>query len=230
MNALLRLYPRAWRQRYLAEVSAVLEERPPSLGDRLDLLRGAADAWLHPQVVVENGAASDTGEPIVRPIWIAALTVLGGALWAAGGVIQHVGAYDPITGYKESAGVTVVIAGMLVASLAAGIRAWAGRPTSSGLRRSAAFMLVLTLLMALPWPILVVGFYGHIGGTIAFGALLSAAGLRSGQLLVMAAIVAMFFNTESSLALATVPIGVAWIVVGVQGALRRPVTTRPALP
>jgi hypothetical protein len=229
MNALLRLYPRAWRERYLAEVTALLEERPPSLGDRLDLLRGAADAWLHPQVA-GNSAPSPEREPIMRPIGIAVLTIVGGVLWAAGGIVQHSGSYDPITGSKESAGVMVVIAAMLVTSLAAVVRAWGGPPTSTGLRRSAVFMLVLSLLMVLPWPILVVGFYGHVGGTMAFGALLSAAGLRSGAFLVIAAIVALFFNTESSLALATVPIGVAWIVVGVQGAFRRPVTPHPALP
>ena len=228
MNALLRLYPRAWRERYLAEVAALLDERPPSLRDRLDLLRGAADAWLHPQVA-GHSAPNLESEPIMRPIGIALLTILGGVLWAAGGVIQHVGSYDAITGYKESAGLMVVTAAMLVASLAAVGRAWGGGPTSTGLRRSAVLMLVLTLLMPLPWPIFVVGFYGHLGGTMAFGALLSAAGLRSGALLVIAAIVALFFNTESSLALATVPIGVAWIVVAVQGAFRRPATPEPAL-
>ena len=44
MNGLLRLYPAAWRDRYLDEVSDLLAERPPSFRDRLDLIVGAADA------------------------------------------------------------------------------------------------------------------------------------------------------------------------------------------
>ncbi len=42
---LLRLYPRAWRERYEAEMLALLEEHDVTLATRLDLLRGAFDAW-----------------------------------------------------------------------------------------------------------------------------------------------------------------------------------------
>jgi hypothetical protein len=45
---LVRLYPGAWRRRYGAEMEALLEERRPTVRERLDLLRGALDAWLHP--------------------------------------------------------------------------------------------------------------------------------------------------------------------------------------
>jgi hypothetical protein len=46
---LLRLYPAAWRRRYEAEVAAVLAERPLRPADRVDLVRGALDAHLHPE-------------------------------------------------------------------------------------------------------------------------------------------------------------------------------------
>lgn len=49
MALLVRLYPRQWRDRYEAEVLELLVERPASLADRLDLVRGAIDAHLHPQ-------------------------------------------------------------------------------------------------------------------------------------------------------------------------------------
>jgi hypothetical protein len=42
---LLRLYPRAWRERYGVEMLAVLEQHDVTLATRLDLLRGAWDAW-----------------------------------------------------------------------------------------------------------------------------------------------------------------------------------------
>jgi hypothetical protein len=46
--ALLRLYPRAWRDRYESEMLAVIEARRLDWRTRLDLLRGALDAHLHP--------------------------------------------------------------------------------------------------------------------------------------------------------------------------------------
>jgi hypothetical protein len=46
---LLRLYPRAWRERYGEELSAQLEaQHPLRIGVVADLLRGALDAHLHP--------------------------------------------------------------------------------------------------------------------------------------------------------------------------------------
>lgn len=44
----MALYPRAWRARYGDELEALLEVARPGLRDRLDLLRGALDAHLHP--------------------------------------------------------------------------------------------------------------------------------------------------------------------------------------
>ena len=47
---LIRLYPRAWRDRYYEEFMALLVERPASVGDLFDVASGALDAWLRPQV------------------------------------------------------------------------------------------------------------------------------------------------------------------------------------
>jgi hypothetical protein len=66
VSALLRLYPRSWRARYGEEMTALLDERPVRRRDRLDLARGALDAWLHPPI------------PSLVPI-VAVLT--GGGLW-----------------------------------------------------------------------------------------------------------------------------------------------------
>ena len=54
---LLRLYPETWRARYGAELTDLLLARPPSPRDRLDILRGAVDARLNPQL---------TEEPVLR--------------------------------------------------------------------------------------------------------------------------------------------------------------------
>jgi hypothetical protein len=48
-HVLLRLYPRAWHERYGEELSAQLEaQRPLRIGVVADLVRGALDAHLHP--------------------------------------------------------------------------------------------------------------------------------------------------------------------------------------
>lgn len=82
---LLRFYPAAWRERYGDEFAELLLARPPSLRDRFDILRGAVDARLRPQVGVASPA--DTITPRDRSA--AALIVVAGLLlttWAALGV------------------------------------------------------------------------------------------------------------------------------------------------
>jgi len=44
----VRLYPRAWRERYGDELEAVLETDGLGVRSRVDLIRGAVDAHLHP--------------------------------------------------------------------------------------------------------------------------------------------------------------------------------------
>jgi hypothetical protein len=56
---LLRLYPRAWRDRYGEELLALIEtQRPLGLGAWLDLLRGALVAHLHPLTADRDAARS----------------------------------------------------------------------------------------------------------------------------------------------------------------------------
>jgi cytochrome b6-f complex iron-sulfur subunit len=47
VGIVLRAYPRRWRQRYGAEMVALLAERKPGWGDLLDLARGGLDARMH---------------------------------------------------------------------------------------------------------------------------------------------------------------------------------------
>lgn len=80
MSALVRLYPRPWRERYESEFLALLASRPPSIGDRVDIVRGAVDARLHPEL---------SGNPGERPgrtppeRIAAAASLAAGALWLA---------------------------------------------------------------------------------------------------------------------------------------------------
>lgn len=47
VGLVLRAYPRRWRERYGAEMAALLAERAPGWRDLLDLARGGLDARLH---------------------------------------------------------------------------------------------------------------------------------------------------------------------------------------
>lgn len=63
MRWLLWLYPRRWRRRYGDEFLAVLEERGLSLLVLLDIVRGALDARLHPQLVALPARVGASGNP-----------------------------------------------------------------------------------------------------------------------------------------------------------------------
>jgi len=58
---LLRLYPKAWRQRYEAEMRALLDQDEVTIATRLDLLRGALDASLF-----DRGFAMGPALPALR--------------------------------------------------------------------------------------------------------------------------------------------------------------------
>jgi hypothetical protein len=219
MSGLLKLYPAAWRERYEAEVRDLLIERPPGIADRLDLVRGALDARLHPQVV-GGSAPRQEAEPTVRPIGAALLAVIGGLLLAGGGIVQAASQVESLTGYKPASGVMLVIAGMLVTSLAAVARGWSDRASPVVLRRAAVATLLLTLLTAAPWPILVVGWFGYLIGTMVYGGILASSSQRIGVGLTVTALLAFGFNTENDAAFAVVPLGVAWMAAGAAGIRR----------
>ena len=48
-SALIRLYPRAWRQRYEEEMRELLAAEKPTLRTMADLIAGAVDARIYPQ-------------------------------------------------------------------------------------------------------------------------------------------------------------------------------------
>ena len=58
---LLRLYPREWRERYGDELEALVGPGPLTLPVALDLLRGAVDAHLHPELATPALVAAGGG-------------------------------------------------------------------------------------------------------------------------------------------------------------------------
>ena len=75
MSALLRLYPRAWRERYGDEIVALLGERPPTLKDQFDLIRGAIDGFP----VLGLIAARRGSRNGVTPNWLTIVFAVAGA-------------------------------------------------------------------------------------------------------------------------------------------------------
>jgi hypothetical protein len=74
---LLRLYPRAWRERYGEELLALIETQGPlGLGAWLDLLRGALVAYLHP-LAADRDATRSSSMMIARPPIALSLTRWG---------------------------------------------------------------------------------------------------------------------------------------------------------
>jgi hypothetical protein len=121
MNRLIGLYPREWRERYEVEFLALLEVRPATFGDRIDVVRGAIDARLHPQV---RRPGRDMPPPIpeadlrvARRLGFGAIA--GAALWLASFGIMLLGpvVYDGQGAYRDgSAALPVFFAAMSLLS------------------------------------------------------------------------------------------------------------------
>ena len=106
MSRLVGLYPRAWRDRYEDEFLSLIRDRPPTLVERFDIVRGAVDARLHPQVrrTVDDLPPSPESEDnlrLARRFGIGAL--IGAALWtaAAGIVLMGPVVYDGEGAYRD---------------------------------------------------------------------------------------------------------------------------------
>jgi hypothetical protein len=124
---LLRLYPRAWRERYAGEVSAMLaaERLTPRLV--LDLIAGAVDARLSPQSVVAASRQPAQGGRTV----IARLS----------GMCDRNPGYTVADGLRSAVWIVVVTAGLTWLSI--GLMQWLGRSLPLLTLRYAAFPLAL---------------------------------------------------------------------------------------
>lgn len=228
MSRLVALYPRAWRDRYEIEFRALMAERPPTTTDRLDVLRGAIDARLHPQVGRTDPAPSSA---IPSGAVAGAMAVLGGVLWALSGVAFYVAPYNVDFGYKESgSSVLLAVAGATLTALAvvAVARFLPGRHVL--LTAAASGSLLGAVALLLPWPVVVIGFWVTIAGTVMFGLLSTPRLGLTGILVAGAAVLALGVNTEDERALLLVPLGAAWALLGIVLAIRGMPATVEGLP
>jgi hypothetical protein len=216
---LLRLYPRAWRDRYEEEVLAVLEQARLGRRARLDLVRGALDARLHAASRLPATAA-----------------LLSGGLWTIAGVAV-VGQPAPPDwpGYLIDILPLTIVA--VVAGLFATIGCWARQSDGGGRLGAAGVLLALAghigwavslavaLAQASPGLLIIACQAVALTGCVLVGLVL----VRSEDLPIGAAILlasaVMFFGWPA----AWLGFGLAWTIVGVL-LLARPEPSTPRSP
>jgi hypothetical protein len=236
VTALVRLYPQAWRDRYEAEFLGILEARPPSGRDRLDIVRGALDARLHPEIAGRPDAPVPTmdaarlagGAAIVSGVAVLAWTGL---------VLRDFKGWDSPP--PENAWLLALLSAVAFLSLTAAhvLLAMAGE---SSMRRAgglgASIAAVSYFLAAFGAGTTIV--FGLIGSVVLFGAQAARtipawlSAIVIGTSVFLFAAMLRFTSSDGQhvgLFAFGVPFGVAWIVLGVV-VIRRGVPSRTTVP
>ena len=231
MSRLVRLYPKAWRDRYEAEFLALLDERPPTTRDIADTVRGALDAHLHPHLA--------GGDPLLVP-WThripGLLALAAGAIYSASIIGMALG------GSSESAWSALVGWSfvLMIVSLPGDYMAAHGRRIAIGLGLLGAIVVAANVA---GWSVPGVGI-AIAGFVVAFGGMLVMAAIRaeihsarrwvllvSVVLIPCAIAVAVALWREAAAlgpldvgpwagATLLLPYGLAWVVIGLRMAIR----------
>jgi len=233
MTRFIALYPRAWRDRYETEFLATLEEQPGGSLDHFDIVRGALDARLHPELaggrqvrqrslaaMLTGGLAASAGLGWLA--WIGLIlrdfrgwgngTPASADLMVLLSVVGGLAATSAVLAIAISAGDTILPIGRLGAILAA----LGFFLTAFGAGMSMAIALVGVVVLA----------WSMAGLAIPRWLAIGWIGTTASALAAMLAFVAGGGRDVGLLGLA-VPYGVAWLLVGVSIAIRGPVSTTP---
>ena len=229
MTRLVALYPRAWRDRYEVEFRGVMEARQPTVGDRLDVVRGAVDARLHPQV---HGAVDPRPRPSRRTRVTGALALIGGAgflAWLAFVLLYFRGWGEGMPEHAEVGTALNFIASLALMSATIAIaatfdsvlpaRGMIGATLGAFGFLMAAFSGGVLILFAFVGVVLLA--WSLSGRVIPHWLALAWIGTTVLTCSAMVAFVAGNGRDVGLLALG-VPFGIAWLVVGVAIALGRP--------
>ena len=142
MRGLISLYPRAWRERYGDEFLTLMAERRPSLRDRLDIVRSAADAHLFPQLPGPDLLPDYSGFVPLAGV----LSIGIGLVLAVNGPVHT----DEYGSYRDGAAALPFVI-LAMAALSYGIyRLWKRVPPDSAVSGSAA---ALAIICGLFWSI-----------------------------------------------------------------------------
>lgn len=215
MTALVRLYPRAWRDRYEDEFLAVLDDRPPRLLDRLDILLGALDAHLDPEVPDASTPEATRPRRTLRGSLPAILAAAGGLLWIAAVAAMLVAPVDEFGHHDAVLSLVLVLLAQVTLAFAA-VELSDRLPAQGRLLRGAGVLLLAgSALFFLGWPLLPLGLYAGFVASMAVGAaVVDQGGRLAGLALVFGSLLAFGMNTEGSFMLLALPIALGWMAVG----------------
>ena len=215
----LRLYPRAWRERYEAEVLAVLEQAHLGRRAQLDLVRGALDARLHAGSHLPAAAA-----------------LLSGGLWTIAGVAV-VGQPVPPDWPGYLVDVLPLTMAAVLAGLVAIVGCWARASDAGGRLGTAGVLLALGGHVA--WAASLVAAMARLGyGAITMASqaaalvgclLVGLVMVRTRDLPIGAAILLSSALMLFGWPMAWLAFGLAWTVVGML-LLARPEPAAPSSP
>jgi len=160
MNGILRLYPRAWHDRYGEELVALLAERPATLLDSIDLIRGAIDARLHPQVPGAD-VRPDKEIPVTQRL-LGVVAAIGGIAWILAVVSMFVLPRNVDRDRDSSIAIVGLAIGTALTGIALGELGSRRGSTSSALvgHVIAVVGIVFAVMVPIPWPIFVIPLYG----------------------------------------------------------------------
>jgi len=236
VTALVRLYPRAWRERYEAEFLGILEARPPSRRDRLDILRGALDARLHPEIP----GRPDAPAPTMDAAWRASgAAIVGGVAILAwtGLVLRDFKGWDSAP--PEHAWLFALLSAVAFLSLAAAhvFLAIAGESSMRRAGGPGASVAAISYVFAAFGAGSTIAF-GLIGSVVLFAALAGrtipvwlSATLIGASVLLFGAMLGFTSSNGQYVGLFAfgAPFGLAWMLVGLV-VIRRGVPSRATLP
>jgi hypothetical protein len=180
MSRLVSLYPRVWRDRYEAEFLGLIAERPMTLFERFDIVRGALDARLHPQVRQSREAApSPPGRDdlrVARRLGLAA--VIGAPFWLTAFAVMMMGPirHDDYGAYRDGGAAFPIFFAAIVLLVAGLLGHLIRLPAGARLARGSAMAAIPFLLLfgtgPWMWP------FGLI--SIVLLLVLAVSGLRAG--------------------------------------------------
>lgn len=205
---MLRLYPRAWQERYTDEVSAVLEQRGATLATFFDLLLGALDAHLDPTHLTARPAAGAAWTVRVRLsnrlVFWAFPAFMG--VWGLLRLVDANGPWSPALGVaiidsalstvSAIASIASALATIMAGLIVAAARLRGGDPLGRRLSRAVLpvlppllvgvmFALHATVLRGLPWwgvPPFVVFWFGALTLPMVVGRGIARDDLTGGEL------------------------------------------------
>jgi DNA-binding PadR family transcriptional regulator len=154
---MLRLYPRAWRERYAPEMIALLEQHSITLWTVIDLLFGALDARLDPYYHRERLLIPRLPWHGLQTSWNLMLTAfvifwLTQILWVSGGGVWGPLSFSwPTTDITLLPGVLAYLSLPLILTALVGWIGWQSSKNAWNLLRLLPVALFVQLLLLSPW-------------------------------------------------------------------------------